>query len=135
MPDDFTFDIWNEMEIAAQRVELRKIREDPNGNRLTGLMGSNGSSYQVLDAGKNANGESLSCCHSSWKNAAGFYLYWLEIETETEDGWEVRRVDWQAFKKKKTAIRMTALRAEKLRAENGLEPKWLWLIEKGNQNA
>jgi hypothetical protein len=70
-------DLWREVVVAQQRMELREIAKDPAAHRDTTLMGERGLRYRYW-TGKNPRKQTVNFCYSTTPNAAGYFLAWQE---------------------------------------------------------
>jgi len=70
-------DMWREIVISIQRMQLREIAKDPAAYRDTTLMGDRGLRYRYW-TGKNPRKQTVNFCYSTTANAAGYFLAWQE---------------------------------------------------------
>lgn len=92
-------DVFARVERDWVRDELRKVRSDPEANKLTRLMGPKGNTYRYADGGRDHTGRTVRFCWSCWKNAAGYFLAWKEVRGENQG----ERVGWTAHRTRKAA--------------------------------
>lgn len=79
--DDILARIWNDIQQAEMRRERDAAWADPLAHKNT-LVFNSGVSPRYRFYAVKSRGRQTRYCWSTNKNAAGFYLFWVEVETK-----------------------------------------------------
>lgn len=92
--------IFVDLDQADRRREAEAAQRDPLKHRLTRVFAAGvPANYRYFNAGKDGRGRRIFFCTATHRNAAGFFLTWRQVETETM----TKRDQWSARRKKKDA--------------------------------
>lgn len=92
------------LERDIARAERARVLRDPEGNRTTLHFGDNATTVRHFWAGETADGDRVWYGYSCWKNLAGYYLSFREIDYSKPRGELAGKRDtWQAHKKRSVA--------------------------------
>lgn len=71
--------IWQQMMADRVKRVVEECKTDPERHRNTMVMGERGNAYRYYESKTARLGEIIRWCWTSHKNAAGFYLAFIEI--------------------------------------------------------
>ena len=84
-PEPAVQSILRDMALTQQRWAVEDAQKDPKKYKLSTIIADGKpASARYWRGGKNAEGEQVDYGYACWKNIAGYYLSWREIENPTE---------------------------------------------------
>lgn len=95
--------VWSDLQQASMREIEAKAKANPRAYRDTTVMeGTKGTNYRFYRAaaGVGRKCQAVRFCYSVHRNAAGYYLSWIEIETKKV----VKRFNIRGSQTKREAI-------------------------------
>ncbi len=104
--------LFRDLEQTTREIEAAGAKRDPKAHKLSRVMADGKpANWRYYRAGKDGKGRTIRFCHTSWKNVAGFYLFFREVRTAKQ----IKRDQWAARKTRKEVAALARRRSQQFK--------------------